>query len=231
MHVELCRRCVRWAYSQSEKNRAAKARYRQSDKGRATETRYAQLDKCRAMRRRYMQSENGRAAKARYDQSAKGRAMAAVKKQRHRQWDHVRAREARYAQTDKMRAIRRRYRQSEVGRVAGVKARALRRARQRNATVLEPVDRRTIFALDAGLCHLCDLPVDGQAFHIDHVIPIAVVAIHAEFNCAVAHATCNIRKPRRQGNFMLSATARARWQERRPAHLALLDEHFARLAA
>jgi 5-methylcytosine-specific restriction endonuclease McrA len=124
-----------------------------------------------------------------------------------------------------------RYRQSEHGRAVKGKANAWRRARQVNAIVLERVDRRTIFVLDGGLCHLCDLPVDPQAFHIDHVVPLAVEPIEAEFNCAVAHPMCNVRKPRRHGKFELSVTARARWQERRPEHLALLDQHLARLAA
>jgi hypothetical protein len=61
------------------------------------------------------------------------------------------------------------------------------------------------------------------------VIPLAVEAIEAEFNCAVAHASCNSRKGARR--VTLSPSARARWQARRPEHLALLDQQLARLAA
>lgn len=122
-----------------------------------------------------------------------------------------------------------RYRQTEKGRVSATKADVLRRTRKAKAIVLESIDRRIIFVLDGGICHLCNLPVDPETFHVDHVIPLAVEPIHAAFNCAVAHPTCNVRKWRRL--MVLSPTARLRWQARRPEHLALLDQHLTRLAA
>ena len=201
--VGLCRVCRVWAYRQTEKYSAKEARSRRSP--------------------------SRRAAIARWKRTAKGRANAAAREALRSQTDERRAYRARYHQTDKYRAVRVRYEQSDLGRAQLRQRAGLRRARKRNARILEPVDRRTIFALDAGLCHLCDLPVDAQAFHIDHVIPISVDAIEAEFNCAVAHPSCNIRKQAR--TLALSPSARARWQARRPEHLALLDEHFTRLAA
>ncbi len=144
---------------------------------------------------------------------------------RYHQSEKCRAKRARYQQDGRNREWHARYSQTAAGRVT----RALRYARERNAIVLEAVDRHTIFVLDGGLCHLCDLPVNADTFHVDHVIPLVVEPIHAEFNCAVAHASCNTRKGARTVG--LSPTARARWQECRPAHLALLDEHLTRLAA
>jgi len=177
---------------------------------------------------RYRQSETGRAYQrtyqARYFQE-KGRAMVA----RYRETDQYRATRARYRQSEAYRAAATRYRQSEKGRAMYLRVRALRRARKVNAIVVEPVDRRAIFVLDGGLCHLCDVPVDAAAFEVDHVIPIAVEPIEAEFNCAVAHVSCNRRKGARTVG--LSPTARARWQASRLGHLALLDQHLARLAA
>ncbi len=183
-----------------------------------------------------------RAASARYAQTEKGRAANRLRQCRHRQTELRRAWCARYQQTEEYRAAQAQYRRtaefraawarysrSEKGRATFCKRSAKRRARTRGASILESVDRRTILALDGGLCHLCDLPVDPQAFHLDHIIPLSVAPIHADFNAAVAHPTCNQRKYARA--LTLSPTARARWQARRPQHLALLDEHFTRLAA
>jgi 5-methylcytosine-specific restriction endonuclease McrA len=224
-YVDLCRPCRVWTstarhhqsekcratrerYRQAGKLRAALARYRQSEKGRAKEACYRQSEKYRAKKARYHRSEKFRAALARYYHSEKGR---------------------RYYQSEEYRAARARYRDTDEYRAQAARREALRRARELTAIVLESVDRRMIFVLDGGLCHLCDVPVDPDAFHVDHVIPLAVEAIEAEFNCAVAHPSCNVRKGARRVG--LSSIARARWQERRPEHLALLDQHLARLAA
>jgi 5-methylcytosine-specific restriction endonuclease McrA len=165
------------------------------------------------------------ASKTRYLQSEKGRAACV----RQRQTDKYRAAQARHRATDKYRAAWARHRKTDKCRARNFRHSAFRRARKRKATILQLVDRRAILALDGGLCHLCDLPVDPQAFHLDHVIPLSVEPIHADFNAAIAHPTCNQRKHARL--LVLSSSARARWQERRPEHLALLDQHLARLAA
>jgi 5-methylcytosine-specific restriction endonuclease McrA len=203
-------------YRQSEKNRAAQARYYRSEKGRATGACHQQSERYRAWKSRYNRSEHGRAMYARWAQTEKGRASVAAK-------------DARRRESGKARASTDRYQQTEVGRANLLKHAAMRRARKRKATVLYPVDRRVIFALDSGVCHLCDLPVDPQRFDLDHVIPLSVEPIHADFNAAIAHPTCNVRKHARL--LPLSPSARARWQERRPEHLVLLDQEFARLAA
>jgi 5-methylcytosine-specific restriction endonuclease McrA len=213
---DLCLSCGRWdskmRYRQTEKNRAAQARYNGSKKARATWKRYNQSERYRAWKVLYRRSENGRAAWACWAQTEKGRASLA----RRRASAKTRARIARYQQTEK-------------GRASLFRHNAFRRARKRKATILQPVDRRAILALDGGVCHLCDLPVDPQVFHLDHIIPLAVEPIHADFNAAIAHPTCNQRKHARV--LALSPSARARWQERRPEHLALLDQHLARHAA
>jgi 5-methylcytosine-specific restriction endonuclease McrA len=199
-------------YRQSEKNRAAKARYNQSEKARATWKRYNQSERYRAWKALYRSSEKGRAAWARWAQTETGRTSLA----------RLRARPEARARVN-------RYQQTEQGRASLLRNNALRRAKKRNAIILERVDRQTILALDGALCHLCDLPVDPQDFHLDHVIPLSAEPIHADFNAAIAHPTCNQRKHARVR--ALAPSARARWQARRPEHLALLDHHLARLTA
>jgi 5-methylcytosine-specific restriction endonuclease McrA len=142
---------------------------------------------------------------------------------------HVnRLRQARLRRTEKHQTRVAAYRQGEKYRDTKLRCNHRRRARKHGANVLESIDRAEILRID-DLCHLCDVPVDPQAFHLDHVIPLAVEPIEAPWNAAVAHPTCNLRKHARL--VPLSPAARLRWQERRPEHLALLDQHLARLAA
>ncbi len=147
---------------------------------------------------------------------------------RYRQSERYRDYKVRYRQSQTGKLLAMRYAQSEKGRAWSCKGAARRRARRRGANILESVDRRKILRLD-DLCHLCHLPVDPQAFHLDHVIPLAVEPIEAPWNAAVAHPTCNLRKHARL--VPLSPATRLRWQQRRPAHLALLDAYFTRIAA
>lgn len=212
-----CRRC-----RERESNRARMARYRQTEMYRAMMERYRMTETYREYQVRYKQSDIYREGRARYRETTAGRAAD----RRYRESAQGRMRWASHAQTAKGRATRARYRQSAQGRAAVCAGQARRRARKRAATIVERVDRRQIFDLDGGLCHLCDLPVD-QDFHIDHIIPLVVEPIEAAFNCAVAHPTCNVRKQARV--VLLSPSVRARWQMRRPAHLAQLETHFARI--
>src|SRR5262245_18015564 len=217
---DLCLSCGRWAikvrYRQSEKNRAAQARYYRSEKGRVQGRRNQQSESYRAWKSQYNRSKHGRAVWACWAQTEKGRVSVAASKARRQASGRARA------STD-------RYQQTEAGRASRLRNSALRRAKKRDAIIFEPVDRRVILALDGGLCHLCDLPVIPEAFHLDHVIPLSVEPIHANFNAAIAHLTCNQRKWAQL--IALSPMARARWQERRPKHLALLEEHLTRLAS
>ncbi len=225
-HPEWCRLCRR---------RARGRRYRQSEKGRAAEARYQrhyrQTEKYREKEVRFRTSHQRRAWMAQYWRSAKGRTMSRSNALRYARTEQGRAQRARWRQTEQGRALQARWQQSATCRALNRTHCAKRRARARGATILESVDRRRIFELDAGLCHLCDRPVDPQAFHVDHVIPLLVEPIEAEFNCAVTHPACNIRKHARFGEDVLSPTARARWQAGRPAHLAELDTYVARIVA
>jgi 5-methylcytosine-specific restriction endonuclease McrA len=206
--VDWCRRCL---------DVATRRRYRQSEKGRAT---------CRAHAARHRQTERGRALiranRRRYYQSARGRLVK-------------RANQKRYAQSDSGRVVARRaqerYYQTDDGRAGWYRNTRKRRARQRGATILERVERRMILKLDDHLCHLCDMPVDTEAFDIDHLIPLAVMPIEAAWNSAAAHPSCNRQKGPRIAGHPLTPTARARWERRRPAHLAELDAHVARIVA
>jgi hypothetical protein len=214
-----------------EYRRVWQARAKQSGQLRACYERYYQTEKSHATLRRYRQSETARATKRRYVQTEEGRKIMRASRRRYQQSEKYRASRRRYEQSEKWRVLRAQWRHSEAGR-AVIRARlARRRARKRGASILELVNRRMIFDLDAGLCHLCDLPVDPQAFHIDHLIPIAVEPIEAAFNCAVTHPACNVWKSDSFDEVVLLPSARARWQARRPEHLAELDAHVARIVA
>jgi 5-methylcytosine-specific restriction endonuclease McrA len=152
--------------------------------------------------------------------------------------DHERAYRHRYNHSEANREAQRRYAQTEAGRTCRretvyryfrnnphkkKQGHALRRARKRKATIIESVDRMAIFHVDGGLCHLCDAAADPDHFQLDHIIPLSVEPIEASWNYGVAHPTCNYRKGARLRAHMLSATARARWQEHRPDDLARLE--------
>ena len=236
VHPDWCRRCNKYArqtrYEQSVKGRANRARtnqrvtthmnkgrYQQSAKGRAAQARYAQSLKGRANQARYAQSEHGRTARQQYEQQRQQTEQGRVL---------TRANAMRYYSTEHGRARLKQYRQSAEGRDVCYRIKAMRRARVARAAIIEPVSRQEILRLD-DLCHLCDIAVDPANFHLDHVIPIAVHPIEAQFNYAVAHPRCNQSKNAHLGYDVLSPTARARWQMRRPADLAQLDAHFARI--
>jgi 5-methylcytosine-specific restriction endonuclease McrA len=212
-HPEWCRLCRRRArgrrYRNSEKGRVAEARYQQH---------YRQTEKYREKEMRFRTSQKRRTYMAQYWRSAKGLTVSRSNALRYACTEQGRARQAQRRQTEKWRAKNR----ADVSR---------RRARMLGARIIEVVDRRAILQLDAGICHLCDLPVDSQAFHVDHLIPIVVEPIEAAFNSAVTHPACNIRKHAQFAKDILSPRARARWQARRPAHLAELDAHVARIVA
>lgn len=69
-----------------------------------------------------------------------------------------------------------------------------RRARKRGV----PSDKYTgaeVFARDKGRCHICMRKIrQGQAWHVDHVIPLVNGGWDVKANVAPAHAACNLRK-------------------------------------
>jgi len=92
------------------------------------------------------------------------------------------------ASREASRRSRKRNHQKIIGR------NAIRRAREKGASVVERVDRLAIFERDGGVCHICRLPADPAKFHLDHRLPLVRGGAHAAFNLFVAHPRCNIVK-------------------------------------
>ena len=70
----------------------------------------------------------------------------------------------------------------------------LRRARERGARIVEPIDRTKIIRRDRSICHICKTKVEANDIHLDHVIPLARGGDHSEANLAVSHSLCNLSK-------------------------------------
>jgi hypothetical protein len=55
--------------------------------------------------------------------------------------------------------------------------------------------RERVIERDAGVCGLCGDPIpEGDAIHIDHILPVAHGGTNTLSNLQTAHATCNLRK-------------------------------------
>ena len=70
----------------------------------------------------------------------------------------------------------------------------LRYARQRNAPLIEKIDRLAIYIRDNGRCHICHHKVSLKTFTLDHLVPLARGGEHTARNQAVAHRTCNTKR-------------------------------------
>lgn len=68
-----------------------------------------------------------------------------------------------------------------------------RRARMRGGESA-PYRRDDIFTRDRGQCHICQKSVSKVDWHLDHLIPISAGGADAEWNVAVSHPACNIRR-------------------------------------
>lgn len=73
------------------------------------------------------------------------------------------------------------------------RSKARRRARERNAYVLD-VNNADIFKRDNGLCYSCGEPIEVDSFHIDHLVPLALGGTHEPNNVAASCARCNLSK-------------------------------------
>lgn len=71
---------------------------------------------------------------------------------------------------------------------------ARRRARERNAPVVERIYRAKVWERDGGICHICGLPADPALWHLEHIIPLARGGEHSYRNVAVSHPICNAHK-------------------------------------
>lgn len=107
--------------------------------------------------------------------------------------DRVRENDARFraANRERRRAASSAWARANPDTVAERNARY--RARKKDAYVA-PVSRRAIYERDGGICGICQNPVPFDAFHLDHIIPLARGGTHEPKNVQVAHGRCNNRK-------------------------------------
>ncbi len=60
---------------------------------------------------------------------------------------------------------------------------------------IPPRVRLRVFDRDAGICHLCKLPIKtGETWQADHVIALINGGEHRETNLAPAHSHCHVGK-------------------------------------
>ena len=71
---------------------------------------------------------------------------------------------------------------------------AIRRARERGAPVVERIYRARVWERDGGRCHICGRKADPRSWHLDHIIPLSRGGEHSYRNVAVSHPTCNLRR-------------------------------------
>jgi 5-methylcytosine-specific restriction endonuclease McrA len=83
--------------------------------------------------------------------------------------------------------------QTEAFKAAALERRAARKLQQ-YATSTERIYRRRVFERDGGRCHLCRKKVDPRAWHLDHIVPLALGGSHTYENVAVSHPECNRAK-------------------------------------
>ena len=77
---------------------------------------------------------------------------------------------------------------------AGHASRSRRRARLANASGSHTEeDIRQQYQLQSGRCHWCGIAVDN-AYHVDHVVPLARGGSNDPENIVIACPTCNLRK-------------------------------------
>lgn len=71
---------------------------------------------------------------------------------------------------------------------------AIRRARKRNAPVVERIRRAVVWERDQGICHICRRKCDPANWHLDHIVPLSRGGEHSYRNVAVSHPRCNERR-------------------------------------
>lgn len=79
--------------------------------------------------------------------------------------------------------------------------RAVRRARERNAPVVELVVPLKVYERDGWKCHLCKKAINKRRKHpdplsasVDHLNPLSLGGDHSYANVAAAHLVCNLRR-------------------------------------
>lgn len=58
----------------------------------------------------------------------------------------------------------------------------------------DDIRKSQVWKRDGGVCHLCGLPADIRAWHLDHVLPLSQGGTHTWDNVAVSHPACNLSK-------------------------------------
>lgn len=96
------------------------------------------------------------------------------------------------AHPEENRAAIRAWKAANLDAVRDVQAR--RRARKRNAPVVERIYRSRVWERDAGRCHICGKKADPNNWHLEHIIPLALGGEHSYRNVAVSHPACNLSK-------------------------------------
>lgn len=71
---------------------------------------------------------------------------------------------------------------------------ARKRAKRAAAPKVESVNRMKVWERDGGICGICGEVANRDAFHVDHIVPIARGGEHSYANVQVAHPACNLRK-------------------------------------
>lgn len=59
---------------------------------------------------------------------------------------------------------------------------------------VEYIDRWSVYSEEKGLCGICGDPVEVDAFHLDHIVPLSRGGLHERANVHVAHPVCNLSK-------------------------------------
>jgi len=102
-----------------------------------------------------------------------------------------RVRKSYWKNVEKRRAERRLYGKTNPDKVR--QHAATRRARKMQATT-GCVDYGFILKRDAGICHICKLPVIPSERSFDHVIPLCKGGHHSNENISLSHLKCNLKK-------------------------------------
>lgn len=69
-----------------------------------------------------------------------------------------------------------------------------RRARLKNAPIIEKIDRLAIANRDGWRCHICGKKIKRTDLALDHLIPLSKGGPHTSSNLASAHLSCNAKR-------------------------------------
>lgn len=108
--------------------------------------------------------------------------------------DKAREHKVRYdtAHADQKRESLRRWRHQNPEKVLDMERR--RRARKRDAPIVERFDAHAIYKRDGWRCHICKKKVAKKQASLDHLIPLSQGGSHTSDNVALAHRRCNSKR-------------------------------------